>query len=313
MRRADLPPELGHLFASRAARGLGVPASRLGAADLDAPFHGVRRLRDGAPASADPKERMRSAAAAYAHRMTAHEFFCGVTAAVLWGLPLPLRVLDDPRVHVAVRSPRRAPRGRGVRGREVDPRLAVVVTEPRTGFQVTDPATTWAMLAPVLRHPYDLVAVGDAIVRVPFVSADPTALATLDDLGAAVDAGRRVGVNALRAALPRIRDRAASRPETWMRLTVVDARLPEPLLNHDVFDAAGRWLARVDAGYPAERVALEYEGEHHLLDPAQWAYDLRRYERLAAAGWHVVRVSKDALFQHPGDLIARVRRALAAR
>ncbi|MCX6500851.1 MAG: DUF559 domain-containing protein [Microbacterium sp.] len=314
MRRSDLPSDLGHVFTSRQARERGVSASRLRSHDLEAPFHGVRRRRAAlSPDDCGLADRLLASAEAYAQRMTGEEFFCGVTAAVVWGLPLPAWTLQDARVHVAVHSPRRAPRGRGVVGREVDPRLVTVRREPSSGWRVTSPASTWAMLAPVLRHPYDLVAVGDGVVRRRMVPADPPPLGTIDELEAAVTAGRRLGVGALRDALPRIRDGAASRPETWMRLTVLDAGLGEPMLNHDVFDDEGTWIARVDAAYPAQRVALEYEGEHHLLDPLQWAKDLRRYELLAAAGWHVIRVSKDALFQHPDDVVRRLRRALAAR
>ena len=314
MRRSPLPVDLGPVFSSREARDAGVGAWRLGSPDLEAPFHGVRRRLDAREAEAwDLAATLIRDAFAYARRMTEHEFFCGMTAAVLWGLPLPAWALREASVDVAVFSPHRASRGRGVAGREVDRRLATVTTAPVAALPVTCPATTWAMLARVLRHPYDLVAVGDAIVRSPMVDTDPPPLATPEDLAAVVAAGRRVGVNALREALPRIRDRSASRPETWMRLTVVDAGIPEPLLNHDVFDDDGVWLARVDGAYPRERVALEYEGEHHLLDPAQWAKDLRRYERLAAAGWHVIRVSKGVLFRDPADLTVRLRRALAAR
>ena len=29
-------------------------------------------------------------------------------------------------------------------------------------------------------------------------------------------------------------------------------------------------------GYPELRIAIEYEGEHHLTDPLQWAEDIAR-------------------------------------
>lgn len=137
-------------------------------------------------------------------------------------------------------------------------------------------------------------------------------LATLEQLDAAVRAGRRIGVGRLRLALPRVRGLAASRPESWTRLTLVDAGLPEPELNHDVF-AGGVKLACVDLAYPALRIAVEYDGEHHLRDPEQWSRDIRRYERLEAAGWIVIRVAKAELFSAPGVLVERVNRAIARR
>ena len=123
---------------------------------------------------------------------------------------------------------------------------------------MTDPATTWALLAAGLRHPYDLVAVGDAIVRADRMPGPRSrilrpALATFADLDAAIADGRR-GVRSLRDARKRVRIGAASRMETWMRLTVVDAGLPEPVLDHDVYDAFGRFLGCLDAAYPEARV-----------------------------------------------------------
>ena len=170
------------------------------------------------------------------------------------------------------------------------------------------PATTWASLGGVLAHPYDLVAAGDAVVR--DWRTEP--LATIDQLRAVIAAGRRVGIDRLRDAVPRVRTRAASRPETRCRLELVDAGLPEPELNYDVFEA-GLWLACVDLAYPAARVAVEYEGEHHLLDPEQWARYILRYERLAAAGWLVIRVTKSELFEHPEAMVRRVRAAISQR
>lgn len=121
-----------------------------------------------------------------------------------------------------------------------------------------------------------------------------------------------MGVARLREALPQIRTRSASRPETHLRLAVVDAGLPEPELNYEVFEA-GSYLGALDLAYPRQKVGLEYEGEHHLLDPVQWARDIARYERLAAAGWIIVRVTKAQLFADTGELVARVRRAFGAR
>lgn len=104
----------------------------------------------------------------------------------------------------------------------------------------------------------------------------------------------------------------ASRPETWTRLTLVDAGLPEPVLDHDVFDDVGRFLGRVDLAYPGLRVAIEYEGSHHRLGN-QWEGDVDRYAGLKAAGWRVIRVTRTMLFRHPELLVQRVRSAVSER
>jgi hypothetical protein len=314
-RRGDVPQALGATFATAAAREAGVSASRLRANDLDRPFHGVRALRraggeDGVIERDPAERRLLELAEQFTHCMTEHQFFSHVTAAVIWGLPLPPRALRRALIDVSVFAPRRNPESSRVRGHEVNPRLAHVQIHEPTGLRVTSPASTWAMLGAVLRNPYDLIAVGDAIVRQPWHSEDPPALATIAHLEKAIAAGRRSGVVALREAIPRVRVGSASRPETWARLTLIDGGLPEPVPNLDVFHDQV-WIARVDLAYPAFMIAVEYEGEHHLRDPEQWARDLQRYDMLAEAGWRVIRITKQEVFSDPAGLCRRVRRAIA--
>lgn len=315
-----LPDHLGDRFRVSDALSAGVDAGRLRRRDLDQPFHGVRSRVDapvpeafevdsfGLPRGEHEREHLKRALD-YSARMSEDEFFCHVTSAVAYGWPLPLWVVRGRDLDVAVRAPRRLRRSRGVRGHQVVPDHVHTRRDPRTGLLLADPATTWAMLASVLTDPYDLVAAGDAAVR-EWRVAEP--LATIADLQAAVRVGRRVGIVRMRTALPLIRPRSASRPETRCRLTIVDAGLPEPSLNYDVY-ADGEKIACVDLAYPHLRIAIEYEGEHHLLDPQQWARDIERYERLVAAGWHVIRVTKGELFDEPAKLVRRVRFAIAAR
>ncbi|MEQ6896545.1 DUF559 domain-containing protein [Microbacterium sp. KR10-403] len=246
--------------------------------------------------------------------MPANGFFSHVTAAILWGLWLPVPLVrDHGAFDVAVCAPARHPRRDGVRGHQTPLRFVKTVTHPVFGVRLADPSTTWAQLAAVLRDPYDLVAAGDAAIREQMFKDDPPALATMTQLTDAVAVGRRAGVNALRAALPQVRSRSASRPETRCRLLIVDAGMPEPELNWTVNDEYGSFVACVDLAYPALKIAIEYEGEHHLKDPAQWAKDIERYERLARLGWHVVRVTKAALFGDPQSVVRRVRSAVAER
>jgi hypothetical protein len=233
---------------------------------------------------------------------------------MLWSIPLP--PLQSTDVHVSVLAPHRAPRGSGVRGHQLSPRTARLAHLPEHGIALTDPATTWALLAAELRHPYDLVAVGDAIVRADRMPGPRSrilrpALATFAELDAAIAPGRR-GVRALREARTRVRAGAASRMETWMRLSIVDAGLPEPVLDHDVYDAFGRFLGCLDAAYPEARVGMEYDGDHHRTDDAQWQRDIVKHDDLARAGWRVIRVTRAQLIFEPGALAARIRAALRA-
>lgn len=322
-----------------------MPRSRLRASDLERTFHGARAVIEGATPAAgtDAGEvaasrhpyprtpevaRIHERACQYTAVMAPAAFFSHVTSAVLWDAPLPnwiFRANDDDEatfdpeeLDVSVLWPGRAPRGRGIRGHAVRPAMATARVHPVSGLRVASPATTWAMLAGLLPHPYDLVAVADHFARIPRpphglgqVVAEPP-LATIEQLTRAVEAGRRTGAGQLRTALARVRTGSSSRTETWTRLTVIDAGLPEPVLDYDVIDELGRFLACVDMAYPQWRIAIEYEGVHHSSSD-QWESDVDRYAALEAAGWRIIRVTKRMLFQHPDVLIRRVREAIAAR
>ena len=68
-------------------------------------------------------------------------------------------------------------------------------------------------------------------------------------------------------------------------------------------------VARVDFGWPEQRVAVEYEGRWHG-EPQQVARDRARLNRLTAAGWRVVFVTAEDL-REPARVIARIAAALA--
>jgi len=283
----------------------GVGERRLAAADIGRPFHGVRAIGCG---TRDLRELCR----AYSVRMRPGDAFSHQTAAVLLGLPLPNDLQADAAVHVARHGGSR-PRAAGVVGH----RVAAAVgfrTVSVAGVPVVDAASTWCMLAPVLRRE-DLVAVGDCIVSgLPLRHGRTRPLADPPDLAAASArfAGGR-GARARRDALELIRTGVDSRPETHLRLLIVDAGLPEPAANRRAYDADGVYLGRPDLSYPELKISIEYEGSDHWNDPAVFARDIERYDRFRAAGWAIVRVSSERLYRHPDALVARIRRELAAR
>lgn len=327
MRASSLPSELGQSFSVTAASDQGVTPARLRARDLEIPFRGVRRRADAAGTAASSpvqytwqhgRDAVIADAIAYAQCMTEHEFFCLVTAAVIWDIPLPLSVLDPTRLHVGVFAPHRASKRSNVTSHQARPHTTTTERHAGTGLIVASPASTWASLATVLENPYDLVAAADAIVRVDRTRGHvrpvtDTPLATPAQLRACVESGRRVGIRKLREALPRVRTGSASRTETWTRLILVDGGLPEPVLDHDVYDEFGMFVACVDMAYPDLRIAIEYDGEQHRTDSVQWSKDIDRLEALAALGWHVIRVERRMLFSTPSELLRRVRAARARR
>ncbi|MEU1971298.1 hypothetical protein ABZ477_06570 [Microbacterium sp. NPDC019599] len=270
-------------------------------ADHDAPGSQDRALQ----------QRVARSARAFSTVIPAHAFYAGTTAVALHGLPLE-QAID--RLCVAVHSPARALRGSGVRGIKVSPALASV--RDLNGLRVASPASTWAMLADELTV-RQLVILGDAIVRVPRDAHGrprPEAqLATIEQLRAAMEAPRRRGRRALEAALEDVRVGSMSPLETDFRLVSTRGGLPEPRLDVEIRDDAGRLLGISDAVYVDERVIAEVEGDHHRMSKAQWDRDIAKYAAYTAQGWEVVRLTSRHIRGPRPEAVQIVREALTRR
>lgn len=290
-----LPPEFAGAFARKMALDAGVTARRLRAKDLEIPFRGVRspKRQDLEITSDGPLERDRAVerevlhlARAYRLIMPPHAFFAGRTAAVLYGAP----VAHGSDLDVAVHSPARAVRRRGIHGVKVAPHLASV--REHRGLRVSSPASTWAMLGTTVTA-RELVIVGDALVRVPRDDRGmPTvALTTIEELARAVSAGPRPGVARLRGVLDQIRVGSSSPLETEYRLDAAARGLPEAELDVEIMGPDGRRAGITEVVYRRYRVLVEVEGDHHRTSRAQWNRDIEKYAAYAAAGWEVVRLT----------------------
>lgn len=261
---------------------------------LEAPFHGVR-----APAAtwSDFGTRCR----AYATKMRPDAAFTSVTAARLWGAPLPVRLLAGP-VHVSVPHGNPRPRGRGVLGSQRSPAIPVVHAD---GLRVLSPPAAWASLAPVLSVE-DLVAVGDFLVTGSTIGG--RGIATLDELADVIGTQRWSGIEKLRQAAGLVRIGSLSRPESLLRLVAHAAGAPEPAINSYIHELR----AAPDLAWPEGRFGVEYEGDHHRA-PVQFMHDISRVERIHDHGWHVMRVSRRDLFDDTEVLAQRIRSRLAER
>lgn len=178
----------------------------------------------------------------------------------------------------------------------------------RHGLPVSDPLTLFIELGTILRED-DLVAVGDALVLEP-ARLDPHDVRpwiTLDALRDGCATARSHGVIRARRAAAMVRQGAESPMETALRLLIIRAGLPEPELNHELFDDSGRWIGRFDMVYRHARVIVEYDGDQHRQSTAQYEKDISRIDRALAAKWTVVRVRSKGMH----DAVRRVREALA--
>lgn len=227
-------------------------------------------------------------------RLPAGAWFSHVTAALLWGIPIPPRARDEPRLHVTVAAPRRAIDSKRVLGH----RAALTAGEVTTmaDLPVTTPARTWRDLAAMLELP-DLVAAGDAILRRRL--ADEAALLSLGEDGAFRGSRR------LRDALELLDGRAESPPESLLRVALIRSGIPPMLVNEPLHDRTGRFVARPDLRLRDWPIVIEYDGDGHRTDQQQWRKDIGRFAAIEDLGETVIRATGDDL---PGfeRIVARV-------
>lgn len=171
------------------------------------------------------------------------------------------------------------------------------------GCRVTSAARTAWDLARRLPLVEAVVAVDALARRARF---DPLDLLALSRAHRGARGCRRVA-GVVRRADPR----AASPPETRLRLALVDAGLP-PRVQYPVRDDSGFVHATVDFAYPAARLAIEYDGEPHF-EREQATWDRARDARLADLGWWTVRLTRDDVGRALPRTVALVGRLVAQR
>lgn len=295
--------------------------------DLTAPFRGVRQRPPSTerphPDNNDTAAEARALRCEIIRRIhalaliaTPGSFFSHVAAAVLWGLPLPLRILrsalDERGIDLSVWAPLRASKAIGVRGHQLDPNLTSI--RMLGGLLVTSPATTFVHLAEVLSVD-ELIVVGDAIANIPrrrgMQRGEPAdALGTVEQLAAAVSVGRRLGARKLREAVPLVRVGSASPSETRIRLACARAGLPDPSLDVDVFASDGTPIGYTEFAFEGYGLLVESEGDHHRVDRAQWDHDIEKHAACVAAGWEVLRLTGRHVYPSVQPAVDRIRAAL---
>jgi G:T-mismatch repair DNA endonuclease (very short patch repair protein) len=221
----------------------------------------------------------------------------GLTAATLWSMRGPLAGPADP-VEVVLPPGTRWHPGPGV----------AVRSATTSGEVVTDGLLRWTdrtrtALDLVRRGPLDeAVVLLDRLVQ--------CRVAFLDDVRkAAARLPRCRGSSQARQVVALADGLAESPPETRLRLLVHRSGLPAPVAQFSVRHE-GRFVARVDFGYPEKRLAIEYDGAWHGR-PEQLTKDRARMNRLLAAGWRVLFVTAADL-RDPSALVARIAAALSS-
>jgi very-short-patch-repair endonuclease len=209
---------------------------------------------------------------AVVQRMPSAYAFSGRTAGWIWGLDVapcePIVVTIPREVSVRARV--------GVKLRRASLSESEVVSH--RSFRVTTP----------LRTVRDIGSEADLVESVVAVELALRArLVAMADLVAHVEqhTGAK-GIKRLRRVVRLADARSESPMETRLRLQLLKARLPAPMVQADLRDSAGGFLGRADLYYPDRRLVIEYDGENHK---DRLVSDLRRQNALLSAGYHLLR------------------------
>jgi len=216
------------------------------------------------------------------------------TAARVWGGVVP----DDGLVHVTCV---RRPRGAGLKAHRPKPGQRGTTV---AGLAVTTPTSTFLDLSDELGL-VDLVVLGDSLVRAERVTPRQLVETAATYTGKARRLARR--------AAGLVRDGVDSPMESRVRMLMVLAGLPEPVVNHVVRWPDGRTRWRFDLSYPAFRIVIEYDGRQHAESDEQWDHDIDRREWMDGNDVRLVVVRSKDIYRTPARTLCRITAVMRAR
>ena len=218
------------------------------------------------------------------------------SAADVLGLPVPY----NPFEHVTVRKADDRRYRPTIKPHVTIRKRGVIVVR---GIPVTDPITTFLQMAGHLSL-VDLVVLGDAIVRKYRISPGR--------LLKAARASTDYYASAARRAAAYVRKGVDSPMETRLRMLLVLAGLPEPVVNVVLVHEDGSWRRRFDLCYPRIKLVVEYNGRHHREEP-QRSKDRGRNKELETEGYLILPFEAEDIFDTPLATLEKVRRHLILR
>ncbi|HEX7262979.1 MAG TPA: DUF559 domain-containing protein [Candidatus Dormibacteraeota bacterium] len=285
-RRAYIPHELKNgPFTLDEARAAGLTLSALKG-------KAWRRLGAKLYCLSESKENHWPLVSAWQRLLPSEAVFTGATAAWLFGLDLEP---TDP-VEIVV------PLGCGIRSRaglsahryELEPAEVVSIR----GFRATSLPRTLA----------ELCLQGPPVEAL--IAIDMAVYAGLTDAAALVRYAKaakgRAGIGKLRTLAP-LAAPAESPMETRLRWLLMEAGLPRPEVQTNLYDAEARFVGRADLYYPAAKLILEYDGGNHR---DRLVEDDRRQNLLMNAGFRLLRFTAADIHNRPEVVKVQVRGAL---
>jgi len=168
------------------------------------------------------------------------------------------------------------------------------------GIRVTSPVRT-AWDAATLTDPASALAITDGLLRRNLMTPGQLRLVAEERSGT-------WGVCRARKVFDLADGLSESPAESWTRWLLHESCIPPAVLQFEVLDERQHLLARVDFGWPDQKVALEYDGAHHD-EPLQQVKDQRRDAALTKMGWTVIHMTASDL-RDPSRVLHALRQAL---
>ena len=157
------------------------------------------------------------------------------------------------------------------------------------GVRLTTPVQTFLDLSDGLAI-VDLVVLGDSLVKAKRVTPERL----IDAAASSPGRSRRLA----RRAASLVRAEVDSPMESRLRMLMILAGLPEPVVNHKIRWPDGTVRFRFDLCYPGHRLIIEYDGRQHA-EGKQWDTDVDRREWMDGEGWRLVVVRSKDLYRTP--------------
>lgn len=276
-------------FTVATAAANGITARQLEGPAYQRLFHAVHIAAD---ATVTPAVRARAALIHFPGKA----YLSHVSAARSYGAPVP--AIADEHVTVWSRQDRRRRRGIVCHVGQVTAQLMDI-----EGMRMSGPDQMFAELATLIGL-VDLVVVGDWLVGKD--------LTTPQRLVEFCTARRGPGAALARRAAAYVRERVDSPMETRLRMLIVLAGLPEPRVNLTLRSDVGEPIRRHDLCYPAQKIAIEYNGRVHL-SAEQAEADSQRREDSDDEGWRTIVVFSNGIYVEPQRTLDRIWRVARDR